>query len=44
MVVVVVVTAAAAVDLDVSLEDEVDVLVEDCWSAAASGWREKFFS
>jgi hypothetical protein len=47
VVVVVDVTAAAVVDLvvdEVSFEDEVVVLDEDTWSAAASGWREKFLS
>jgi hypothetical protein len=46
VVVVVDVTAAAVVDFvdEVSFEDEVVVLDEDTWSAAASGWREKFLS
>jgi hypothetical protein len=48
VVVVEVVTVAAAVDLlvvdDVWFEDEVVVLDEDTWSAAAIGWMEKFLS
>jgi len=47
VVVVDAVTAAAVVDFvvdEVSFEDELVVLDEDCWSAAASGWREKFLS